>query len=256
MLASFERGQGFWASFSLNRQGREPLTTTDWLWILHPALAVVLIYPLIGMVLRLAWQTRQRRVAHVKHPPLVGRDHSELGRWLAAGVVLLVLVALTVVIATKGPLADFSGGAVRAIQLLIVLLGTGASLVALWRSKAATLRLSFCLITWIGVLTLGAQPEVWRLSDDPFSPAFWQSHYWAGVAVTGLMLFSLAARPEILRDLRLRRLHVTASVLAALLFVMQGITGTRDLLEIPLTWQQPAIYACDFALKRCPSPDS
>ena len=196
------------------------MTTTDWLWILHPALAVVLIYPLIGIVVRLAWQTRQRRVAKVKHPAVVGRDHSDLGRWLAAGVVFLVLIALTVVIATKAPLIDFSGGASRAIQLSIVLLGTGASVVALWRSKAAALRLSFSLITWIGVLTLGAQPEVWRLSDDPLSLAFWQSHYWAGVAVTSLMLFSLAARPEILRDLRLRRLHVTASVLAALLFVM------------------------------------
>jgi hypothetical protein len=167
-------------------------------------------------------------------------------------VILLVLIALTVVIATKTPPADFSGGAGRAIQLSIVLLGTGASLVALWRSKAAALRLSFSLITWMGVLTLGAQPEVWRLSDDPLSPAFWQSHYWAGVAVTGLMLFALAARPEILRDLRLRRLHVTASVLAALLFLMQGITGTRDLLEIPLSWQKPVVYACDFALQRCP----
>ena len=228
------------------------MTTTDWLWVLHPALAVVLIYPLIGMVVRLAWQTRQRRVAKVKHPPVVGQDHSDLGRWLAAGVVFLVLIALTVVIATKAPLFDFSGGANRAIQLIIVLLGTGASLIALWRSKAAALRLSFSLITWIGVLTLGAQPEVWRLSDDPLSLAFWQSHYWAGVAVTGLMLFSLAARPEIFRDLRLRRLHVTASVLAALLFVMQGITGTRDLLEIPLSWQKPALYACDFDLQRCP----
>ena len=132
------------------------MTITDWLWILHPALAVVLIYPLIGMVVRLAWQTRQRRVALVKHPPMVGRDHSDLGRWLAAGVVLLVLIALTVAIATKAPPADFSGGAGRAIQLSIVLLGTGASLVALWRSKAAALRLSFSLITWVGVLTLGA----------------------------------------------------------------------------------------------------
>ena len=228
------------------------MTTIDWLWILHPALAVVLIYPLIGMVTRLAWQTRQRRVAQVKHPPVVGRDHSDLGRWLAAGVVLLVLIALTVVIATKESPADFAGGAGRASQLLIVLLGTGASLVALWRSKVAALRLSFSLITWMGVLTLGAQPEVWRLSDNPLSPAFWQSHYWAGVAVTGLMLFSLAARPEIQRDLRLRRLHVTASVLAALLFVMQGITGARDLLEIPLSWQKPAVYGCDFVLRSCP----
>ena len=48
------------------------------------------------------------------------------------------------------------------------------------------------------------------------------------------MLFFLAARPEILRDLRLHPLHVMASVLAAVLFLMQGATGTRDLLEIPL----------------------
>ena len=66
------------------------MTITDWLWILHPALAVVLIYPLIGIVVCLAWQTRQRRVAKVKHPPVVGRNHSDLGRWLAVSVVLLV----------------------------------------------------------------------------------------------------------------------------------------------------------------------
>ena len=228
------------------------MTTIDWLWILHPALAVVLVYPLVGVVVRLAWQTRQRRLAGVKHPVTVGSDHSDLGRWLAVAVVMVVLVALTVVIGTKTTPAEFAGGAWRAAQLLMVLMGTMASLWALLRCKAAALRLSFSLITWIGVLTLGAQPEVWRLSDDPLSPAFWQSHYWAGVAVSGLMLFSLAARPEIVRDLRLRRLHVTVSVLAALLFLMQGITGTRDLLEIPLSWQKPAVYACDFDLQRCP----
>ena len=103
-------------------------------------------------------------------------------------------------------------------------------------------------------LLLGAQPEVWRLSDDPLSLAFWQSHYWAGVGLTGLMLFSLGAWPEIQRQRRLRRLHVSASVLAALLFSLQGITGTRDLLEIPLSWQKPAVYACDFAAKTCPPP--
>jgi hypothetical protein len=133
-------------------------------------------------------------------------------------------------------------------------MGTVSSLLALWFSKAPWLRFSFSLITWVGVLGLGAQPEVWRLSDDPLSPAFWQSHYWSGVAVTGLMLFSLAARSEILRDIRFRRLHITASVLAAVLFVVQGITGSRDLLEIPLSWQKPAVYSCDFEERRCPAP--
>jgi len=136
-----------------------------------------------------------------------------------------------------------------------VLCGTIVSLLALWRCKRPVLRLAFSLITWAGVLGLGAQPEVWRLSDNPFTPAFWQSHYWAGVGVTGLMLFSLGARAEILRDIRVRRLHVTANVLAALLFLTQGLTGTRDLLEIPLSWQKSTIYACDFNAKTCPSRD-
>ena len=229
------------------------MTALDWLWILHPALAVVVVYPLLGVVMSLAWQTRQRRVAKQKHPPTVGRDHSDVGRWLAASVVWLVLIALTVSIASKVPLADFAGGVTRAAQLLVVLLGTSASLIALWRCQAAVFRFSFSVLTFIGVLALGAQPEVWRVSDDLFSSGFWQSHYWSGVAVTGLMLLSLSARREITRDLRVRRLHVTASILAAVLFLMQGVTGTRDLLEIPLSWQKPAVYRCDFVLQTCPS---
>ena len=66
------------------------MTTVDWLGILHPALAVVIIYPLIGMVVRLAIQTRARRLQTLKCPPTVGREHSDLGRWLAVGVVVEV----------------------------------------------------------------------------------------------------------------------------------------------------------------------
>ena len=67
----------------------------------------------------------------------------------------------------------------------------------------------------------------------------------------GLMVLSLVKRLEIQRDLRCRRLHVTASVLAGVLFVAQGISGCRDLLEIPLSWQKPAVYACDFTVRIC-----
>ena len=224
------------------------MTALDWLWILHPALAVVLVYPLLGMVVRLAWQTRQRRVARVKHSVSVGADHSGLGRWLSAAVVVLVLLALAVVIGSQ---AAVGIGGVRSLQLVLAFSGTAVSLMALLRSKAAAARLTFSLMTWLGVLGLGAQPEVWRVSDNPLQGAFWQSHYWGGVALTGLMLFALGAQREIQRDLRLRRLHVTASVLVAVLFVLQGITGTRDLLEIPLSWQKPAMARCDFVLQRC-----
>lgn len=230
------------------------MQTVDWFWILHPALAVVLIYPLLGMVIRLAIQTRRRRVNRERLPATTGRDHADLGQWLAAGVVAIVLVALTVVIATKSSPADFEGGGARALSLLLVLLGTVIALLALWRVKHWGYRLSFALLTWIGVLGLGAQPEVWRLSDNPLSAEFWQSHYWAGVAVVGLMLLSLAARPETLRDLRWRRLHIAANGLAALLFVLQGFTGTRDLLEIPLRWQQAFLGRCDWSERTCPPP--
>lgn len=232
------------------------MDTKDWLWILHPALAVALIYPVFGMVARLGWQTRQRRQGGAKLPPASGREHSDLGRWLALGVVAIVLVALTVVIATAVPLAQFRGGWERGGPLLLVLLGTAAALAALWRVSARGLRLIFVLFTWLGVLTLGAQPEVFRRSDQPLQLDFWSSHYWSGVALVGLMLFSLGAWPEIQRQRRWRRVHVGASVLAGVLFVGQAISGSRDLLEIPLHWQKPALAACDWSARTCPTPVS
>ncbi|MEI6359374.1 MAG: DUF4079 domain-containing protein [Synechococcus sp. ELA619] len=228
------------------------METIDWLWILHPTLAVVLIYPLIGVVVRLGIQTKERRVDGARLPPTTGRDHADLGRWLSAGVVAIVLVALTVVIATDVPFSQFRGGAPRACQLLLVLVGSVIALITLWRATEKAIRLAFALITWAGVISLGAQPEVFRLSDNPLQADFWQSHYWAGVGVVGLMLFSLGARPEILRDLRWRRVHVIANLLATVLFVIQGMTGTRDLLEIPLHWQKSTLESCNWTTHVCP----
>ncbi|MCT0199415.1 DUF4079 domain-containing protein [Synechococcus sp. CS-1325] len=230
------------------------MQSVDWLWLLHPALAVVLVYPLLGMVLRLAQQTRDRRLTQAKHPPTVGRDHADLGKWLAAAVVAIVLLAEAVVIVTKHPLSSFEGGASRLALLLLVLIGSGVALAALWRVKRAAYRASFALLCWAGVIGLGLQPEVFRLSDNPFDPAFWQSHFWGGIGLAGLMLFSVACRPEIHKHLRWRRLHISANVLAALIFLAQGISGPRDLLEIPLSWQKATIYACDFQAKTCPAP--
>lgn len=230
------------------------MTTTDWLWILHPALMVTIAYPLLGVVLHLARRTRQRRLGRSRLPAGSGAEHSELGTTLTAAVVAIVLVALVVVISTKVPLATFAGGPGRLALLALVCAGTVAALVALLRVRRAPFRAGFALLTWIGLLLLGSQPEVWRVSDDPFSPAFWQSHYWGGAGLTGLLLFSLAARPEIQRSLRWRRLHLGANALAALLFLAQAVSGSRDLLEIPLSWQKPAIQACDFAAQVCPAP--
>ena len=229
------------------------MTATDWLWLLHPVLMVLVAYPLLGMVFQLARRTRQRRLGQTRLPASSGSEHSQLGKALAASVVAFVLVALAVVIGTKVPLAQFAGGPGRLALLSLVWLGSGAALALLLRVRRAPYRAVFALLCWIGLLALGSQPEVWRLSDDPLSPAFWQSHYWGGAGLIGLLLFSLAAQPEIQRSLRWRRLHVSANVLAALIFAAQGISGCRDLLEIPLSWQKPAIYACDFNRQVCPA---
>lgn len=64
------------------------------------------------------------------------------------------------------------------------------------------------------------------------------------------MLLSLAVRPEIHRDLRWRRLHLSLNVLATFIFLAQGLSGPRDLLEIPLSWQKATIYSCDWCEPR------
>jgi hypothetical protein len=229
------------------------MQTVDWFWLIHPVVAVVVVYPLLGMVVRLGLQARSRRLGEKKLPVSSGRDHADLGRWLSAGVVGAVLAALIVVIASKVLLGESPGGLPRIGLLALVSAGTAMSFVCLWQVKRAGLRAAFALLCWAGLIGLGLQPEVWRLGDNPFQPAFWQSHFWGGVGLCGLMLFSLASKPETLRSLRWRRLHVSANVLAALVFLAQGISGPRDLLEIPLHWQKPAIQACDFAAQQCPA---
>ncbi|MEB3322189.1 MAG: DUF4079 domain-containing protein [Synechococcaceae cyanobacterium] len=226
----------------------------DWLWLLHPVLAVVLVYPLLGMVVRLARQTRDRRLRHAKAAPTVGRDHADLGRWLAGAVVAIVLIAEAVAIATKRPLGVFEGGPARLAVLLLVLIGSAVALATLWRVRGPLYRASFALLCWAGMVGLGLQPEVFRRSDNPLDPAFWQSHFWGGIGLAGLMLFSIASRPEIHRDLHWRRLHLSANLLALLIFLAQGISGPRDLLEIPLSWQKPLLSRCDFDQRVCPQP--
>ena len=232
------------------------MTAIDWFALLHPVLVILFVYPVVGATIRLGILVRERRLGVTKQLPAVTREHADHGRWVTAGVVVAVLIALLYSFLSKAlePGAAFSGGLPRLALLLLVAAGTLVALLALLRVKRAPLRASFGLLTWAGLLGLGSQPEIWRLSDNPLSGAFWSSHYWSGVLLTGLLLFTLAARPEISRQLRWRRLHLAANLLVMVLLAVQAITGSRDLLEIPLSWQKPAIYRCDFARRTCPEP--
>jgi len=71
------------------------MTTLDWLRLIHPTLAVVFVFPLIGIVVNYAMQTRQRRLQLVeakaqkaegltpsksKIAATVGAEHVNIGR--------------------------------------------------------------------------------------------------------------------------------------------------------------------------------
>jgi hypothetical protein len=71
----------------------------DFLALIHPVLAIVVVFPIIGLVVNFAWQTRQRRLEtnagnKSKIPPVVGPEHLRLGRWLTGTVVGVNLLAL------------------------------------------------------------------------------------------------------------------------------------------------------------------
>ncbi|MFZ4803258.1 MAG: DUF4079 domain-containing protein [Synechococcus lacustris] len=202
------------------------LAPLDWLSLLHPVLAVLFIYPVAGTVVRLGLLARERRTGYNKLlPPTVGTEHWEHGRWLTGGVVLAVLIAFAFSFLKEGvePASHWW-------LLALAWCGSLAALVSLWVVKTKGLRASFALLTWAGILGLGSQPQIYRLSDQPFTTAFWSSHYWAGVLLTGLLLFNLAVRPEIQKSAQMLRLHISANVLVLLLLAVLGISGSRDLL--------------------------
>ena len=193
---------------------------------------ILFVYPVVGATIRLGLLVRERRLGITKQLAAVPVEHSDHGRWLTVAVVVVVLIAFvySFLKAWFDPALAFSGGLQRLALLLLVVAGSLGSVLALAQVKRSPLRAIFALLTLAGVLGLGSEPEIWRLSDNPFSAGFWGSHYWSGVLLTGLLLFSLAARPEIHSSVRMRRLHVTSNVLVAILLAVQAISGTRDLL--------------------------
>ncbi|MGV2831371.1 DUF4079 domain-containing protein [Myxosarcina sp. GI1(2024)] len=232
------------------------LKAEDLVALLHPAIAVALVFPLIGMVANFAWQTRQRRLQTAKGgkskiPPVVGREHVQIGRWLTSAVVGVTLIALaySVVFGSGGFVqqgTELNWFQVAFVVLLFIV--TIASLVLLYRARTKLGRGVFATLTGMGLVVLGCQDGVYRLGNE-----WYWSHYYIGITASLLMIFSVAIVEDIYKDRskRWRYAHIALNCFALLLFVGQGITGTRDLLEIPLSWQKPAVYSCNFQQRTC-----
>ncbi len=236
------------------------LKNVDIISLLHPAIAVAFVFPIIGIVVNFSWQTRQRRLAikkgdKSKIPAIVGREHVKIGRWLTGSVVGVTLIALaySVVFGYQGFVDRQKAGELDNFQVIFVFLmfiATIASLVLLYRAKPKLWRGVFATLSGMGLIILGAQDGVYRLGNE-----WYWSHYYYGIVVSLLMIFSLAIVEDIYKDRanRWRNVHIILNCLALLLFIGQGITGARDLLEIPLSWQKPAVFGCDFNNRTCKS---
>jgi hypothetical protein len=209
------------------------MTALDWLALLHPVLMILFVYPVVGATIRLGILVRERRLQINPLPPTVPVEHTDHGRWVTTGTVVAVLIALLWSFWHQAEAGvPFPGGVGRLVRLLLLggvaLAGCGA----LWRLRRPGRRACSALLSWGALLLVGLEPEVWRLGDDPLQPAFWQSHFWSGWLLCGLLLFAMAAAPEIARSPRLRTLHVVAAGLVSVLLAVQAITGCRDLLQL------------------------
>lgn len=216
----------------------------DAILLLHPILAVVVVFPLIGIIVNRAFLVRQRRLETVetgksKVPPVVGQEHVQIGRWLTNSVVGIVLIALGNAIFsniidkqvwTKSPF--------QVIFIGILFVATIASLYLLYQAKSPNWRGIFATLSGIGLVVLGCQDGVFRQTDK-----WYISHYYYGELSALIMIFSVAILPDIYKDKtnRWRQVHIILNCLALLLFIGQGITGSQALLEISLAWQKPYI---------------
>ena len=70
------------------------MTPIDWLALLHPVLVILFVYPVVGATIRLGILVREKRLGITEQPALVPREHADHGRWVTAGVVVAVLIAL------------------------------------------------------------------------------------------------------------------------------------------------------------------
>lgn len=106
---------------------------------------------------------------------------------------------------------------------------TITALVILQKTRQKRWRGVFATLTGIGLVALGFQDGIFRRDNQ-----WYLSHFYLGILATLLMIFSLAVLEDIYQDSsnRWRNVHIFLNCFALLLFMGEGMTGIRDLLEI------------------------
>jgi hypothetical protein len=201
------------------------LTPADWLLLLHPVLMILFVYPVVGATIRLGILARERRLEINPIAATVPAEHVDHGRWVTTAVVVAVLLALAANLNRFG--AASPGDAALVLPAAVAVGGC----LALWRVRRPAVRASCALLSWGALALLVVQPPLWFRGVSPWG-RLWGSHTWSGWLLTGLLLFAMAAAPEVRSRPAWRRLHTGAAFLTALLLAVQAISGSRDLLAL------------------------
>ncbi|TAG62589.1 MAG: DUF4079 domain-containing protein, partial [Oscillatoriales cyanobacterium] len=187
----------------------------DFFALLHPAIAIIVVFPLIGIVVNRALLTRQRRLQVAggeksKIPPVVGSEHVAIGSWLSRSVVGVALLGMAYPIFSKMLSNDtLTKEPFRVFFVIAIFLLSIASFTLLFKAKG------------MGLMILGFQPEIFRRDNEWFV-----SHYYYGITAALLMIFSVAIVQDIYQDRqnRWRTAHIILNCFALLLFIGQGMT--------------------------------
>ena len=186
----------------------------------HPVLMILFVYPVFGATVRLGILAREKRLDLNPIADTVPIEHAQHAAWAVGGILVAIPIALSVsLLKTTSPLALVLVAGVVLFSYSKVL-----------KTKLIGQRLAWAATSWIGLLLLGLQPAVVRLSDQPWTALFWQSHFWMGMALIALLLATTAMQPSIGRNMQIRRLHISVNVIIALLLFMQAVSGARNLL--------------------------
>jgi cytochrome c biogenesis factor len=220
------------------------MAINDLFLLLHPFLAIVVLFPLLAIVLERSILTRKRRIQTTSGErssiaAAVGSEHLRWGKIFAIGVILITLMGLCQPIFSEMIAKQaWQKTPFRLFFIITITLLTGSSAFILERAFQKKWRIIFAVLTIMGIIVLGSQPEIYKRSDE-----WYISHYYIGILAAIIMVVSLTIISEIYRDRtqRFRYFHIILNSFAVLLFLAQGFTGARDLLEIPLTWQKPFI---------------
>ena len=125
----------------------------------HPVLMILFVYPVFGATVRLGILAREKRLDLNPIADTVPIEHAQHAAWAVGGILVAIPIALSVsLLKTTSPLALVLVAGVVLFSYSKVL-----------KTKLIWQRLAWAATSWIGLLLLGLQPAVVRLSDQPWT---------------------------------------------------------------------------------------